>query len=172
LRTHCDKPVYVERTGSELSLSSTAAVKLLKAVTEKGKPFKFMASGWSMSPFIRNGDILTISSNSISFPQKGDVVGIIDPRTEKLVVHRIVGMKNGRYRIKGDNAENKDVRFFDVDRICGHVVRIERNGKPVRLGLGPERRLISLLSQTPAMMKLVSKTLGLLRRLNNHMGLN
>jgi len=165
LRPRQDKLVYFARAGNELSLSGAALARLLKAVIERGKPFKFKARGWSMSPFIRDGDILTLSPPSIPFPHKGDVLGILDPYTKILVVHRAVGMKNGKYLIKGDSAEKKDARSFGLNRICGHVTRVERNGKPVRFGLGPERRAIALLSQVPVMMKVVSKALGLLRRI-------
>jgi hypothetical protein len=166
LRPRQDEPVYFAIAENELSLSGAAVTRLLKAVIERGKPFKFKARGWSMSPFIRDGDILTLSPPSTPFPQKGDVLGVLDPGTDKLVVHRVVGMKNGKYLIKGDSAEKKDARSFGLNRICGHVTRVERNGKPVRFGLGPERRAIALLSQVPVVMKLVSKALGLLRRIN------
>ena len=167
MRSRRNEPVYFAKvsTGNELSLSGTAVAQLLKAVIERGKSSKFKASGRSMSPFIRDGDILTRSPPSIRFPRKGDVVGIIDPGTEKLVVHRVVGMKNGRYRIKGDNAEKKDTGSFGLNHICGHVTRVERNGKPVRFGLGPERRAIALLSQVPFVMRIVSKVLGLIKRI-------
>ena len=160
-----DEPVYFARDGNELLLSGAAVTCLLTAVIERDKPFKFKARGWSMSPFIRDGDILTLSPPLISFPQKGDVLCVLDPGTDKLVVHRVVGMKNGKYRIKGDSAEKKDARSFGLNRICGHVTRVERNGKPVRFGLGPERRAIALLSQVPVVIKLVSKALGVLRRI-------
>lgn len=165
MRTRCNASVYFSRTGNELSLSGAAAAKLLKAVIEKGKPFKFKARGWSMSPFIRDKDILTMSPPSMAFPQKGDVVGVIDPGTGKLVVHRVVGMNNGRYWIKGDSARKKEAGSFGLDRICGHVTRVERNGKPVWFGVGAEKRAIAVLSQVPFVMRVVSKAMGLKRRI-------
>ena len=165
MRPGQDEPVYFVRAGNELSLSGAGAARLLKAVIERGKPFKFKARGWSMSPFIRDGDILTLSPVSSLFPQKGDVLGALDPGTDKLLVHRLVGMKNGKYQIKGDSAERKDVRAFGVNRICGQVTRVERNGKPVRFGLGHERRAIAVLSRVPVVMKLVSKALRLIRKI-------
>jgi len=120
-----------------------------------------------MSPFIKNGDILTLSPLSTAFPQKGDVVGVIDPGTEKLLVHRVVGMNNGRYWIKGDSAGKKEARSFELNSICGQVTRVERDGKPVRFGLGPEKRVIAVLSLFPFVMRMVWKACGLLRRLKD-----
>lgn len=165
MRTRGNKPVYFLRTGDELSLSGADAARLLTAVVEKGKPFKFMARGWSMSPFIRDKDVITLSPCSTAVPQKGDVVGVIEPDTGKLVVHRIVGMNNGRYRIKGDGAQTTEAGFFGRDRLCGKVTRVERNEKPVWFGGGPERRTIAVLSQVPVLMWLISKAMGLRRRI-------
>jgi hypothetical protein len=165
LKSREDKTVYVARTEDELSLSGNAAVELLKASMERGKPFKFKAGGWSMAPFIRDGDILTLSPLLISFPKKGDVVGVIDPDTKNLMVHRVVGMKNGRYRVKGDGLDKEDRGSFGLNGIWGHVTQVERDGKQVRFGLGPERSTIAVLSRVPFLMWLVSKAMGLKRRI-------
>jgi len=118
-----------------------------------------------MSPFIRDKDILTLSPPSTAFPQKGDVVGVINPGTEKLLVHRVVGIKNGRYWVKGDSVKTKEARSFELNSICGQVTRVERDGKPVWFGLGPERKAIAVLSLIPFVMVIVAKALGLKRRI-------
>jgi hypothetical protein len=156
---------YVARTENELSLSGNAAAELLKASMERGKPFKFKAGGWSMAPFIKDGDILTLSPVLASLIQKGDVVGVIDPGTKKLMVHRVVAMKNGKYRVKGDGADKEDPGYFGLSGICGHVTQVERDGKQVRFGLGPERSSIAVLSRVPVLMWMVSKAMGLGRRM-------
>jgi len=144
LRSRRNEPVYFARTGNELSLSGAAVAKLLKLVIERGKPFKFKARGWSMSPFIKNGDILTLSPLSTAFPQKGDVVGVIDPGTEKLLVHRVVGMNNGRYWIKGDSAGRKEARSFELNSICGQVTRVELKGMGSPFGSAWDPRSVLL----------------------------
>ena len=164
MKNPCSESVYFVCTKNELALSGTGAAKLLKAVIERGKPFKFKARGWSMSPFIRDNDILTLSPTPKTFPQKGDVVAVIDPDTEKLLVHRIVGINNGRYWIKGDNLDKEDPGSFDIDGIYGRVTRVERDGKSVRFGLGPERTAIAVLSRVPVSMWVASKAMGLRRR--------
>ena len=118
-----------------------------------------------MSPFIKDKDVITLSPCSTTAPQKGDVVGVIEPDTGKLVVHRIVGMDNGRYRIKGDRVKTTEAGSFGSDHICGRITRVERDGKPVWFGGGGGKRAIAVLSQMPLMMRLIAKVMGLKRRI-------
>jgi hypothetical protein len=54
--------------------------------------------------------------------------------------------------IQGDNLGNNGPVYADgiipQANLLGKVTRIERNGKKVWLGLGPERRVIAWLSRT------------------------
>jgi len=165
LRTRRNETVYCDWTENELSLSGAAVAKLLKAVVEKGKPFKFKARGWSMAPFIRDGDVLTLSPLASPFIHKGDVVGVVDPNTKKLVVHRIVGMRRDRYWIKGDSLDKEDAGSIAPNSICGRVTRVERHGKPDRFGLGPERSSIAVLSRVPVLMWIIYRAMGLKRKI-------
>jgi signal peptidase I len=137
--------LFVER-GDELSLSNPALLQLLCAVLDAGKPFRFEAKGGSMSPFIRNGDIITVSP--VRFPDLvlGDVTAIKHASNERLIVHRIVGKLQNSLIIKGDNLPSNDGPIFP-DRVLGRVCKIERKGKNIRLGLGLERVIIALLSR-------------------------
>ena len=51
-----------------------ALVDLLQAVTERGIAFRVQAPGFSMYPFIRNMDTITISPLPAVGPRTGDVV--------------------------------------------------------------------------------------------------
>ena len=82
-----------------------------------------------MSPFIKDGDVLTISPLSSS-PGIGDVVAFIYPETGRLVIHREIGKKGGSYLIKGDNALETD-GLVHKENIFGFVKRVERKGKKV-----------------------------------------
>ncbi len=139
--------------------SSEIRLELLKAVTERGRPFRFRAPGFSMHPFIRNGDIITIAPLPPGRPGPGDVVAFVRPGTGKLVVHRVVGRTDGGYLIRGDNNDEPD-GLIPAESVLGIVVRVEHNGRDVSAGLGCERRLIALLSRP-----------GLLRRTNAGIGL-
>jgi len=133
--------------GKELALSGTALVELMRGVLGKRVPFRFRARGWSMSPFIRDGDVISISPLFNSLPKPGEVVGFIHPDTDKLVVHRVVGQRSQACLVRGDNLSGDNDGWVPKEKILGMVTRVERNGKRVWLGLGPERYGIALLSR-------------------------
>lgn len=129
-----------------MSLSVKAVIELMQAVHAKGLPFRFNAGGHSMAPFIRDGDVICVSPLASRAPNLGDVVAFIHPETKLLCVHRVVSVKRDSFFIQGDNMpENPDGMIPRKD-ILGRVTRVEHAGKMVRLGLGPERPLLALLS--------------------------
>lgn len=132
--------------GGEGTLSMDVLVGLLHAVVEKGKAFRVRAFGFSMHPFIKNRDIITISPLPSGRPRLGDVAAYIHPDTGKLVVHRVIGFSGDLCLIKGDNVPCPDGQ---MPKACiqGYITRVERDGRDVLLGLGPERYLIALLSR-------------------------
>lgn len=119
----------------------------MQAVHEKGRPFRFNAGGYSMAPFIRNGDVICVSSLNSCDPGPGDVVAFIHPDTGSPCIHRVLSVRNGRFFIQGDNMPEKPDGMVPREAIFGRVTRVERAGRRISLGLGPERRLIALLSR-------------------------
>ena len=159
-----DKPALFCKKGGELKLSGLYLTKLLQAVLDKGAPFRFRAKGFSMSPFIKDDDIITVSPLKDDSIRSGDVVAFIRPEMINMVIHRVVG-KNGEYfHIKGDNIPDTD-ELIPVTNIMGSVTRVERNGKEVFLGLGPERFLIALLTRTGFLSQLLTPLWRLFRPL-------
>ena len=144
MRTKRTKPEFAVAKGSELSLSGPALVQLLRAVLGKGAPVRFRAKGFSMSPFIRNEDVVTLSPLQDASPGRGDVIAFVLHGTDKLCVHRVVGKKGNLYVTKGDNSSEAD-ESVPRENVLGFVTRVERDGKEVFLGLGPERYLIAFL---------------------------
>lgn len=131
---------------NEFSLSGKDLAELAKSTLAKGACFRLKARGFSMLPFIRDGDIVTISPIS-RFPIGfGKSAAFIDSKTSKLVIHRIIGKDNGLYIIKGDSVFNID-GLMPKENILGCVTKIERNGKNIFLGLGWERFIIALFSK-------------------------
>jgi hypothetical protein len=120
--------------------------EILRTVLRSGNDCRFQAKGYSMSPFIRDGDVITVSPMYGSPPGFGDVVAFIHPRTEKLMIHRVVWKSRGAYLIKGENTLGSD-GLIKKEIILGVVTKVERKGKKVVLGLGPERFLIALLTR-------------------------
>lgn len=138
------KPELFIKKGGELSLPGPAFVKLVRAVLDKGALFRFRAKGFSMSPFIEDGDVLTLTSLAGTSPRCGDVVAFRRPQTGKLIIHRVVEKRGTSYLIRGDNSPEGD-GLVPKANILGYVTKVERDGKKVFLGLGPERFLIAFL---------------------------
>ena len=134
------------RNGGEGNLSKVALVELLKAVTEKKRSFRVQANGFSMYPFIKDGDYITISPLTSSNPQLGDVVAFIHPHKKKLIVHRVIKRKRDHYLIKGDNNPASDGLIPKVN-ILGYVTKVEKDGKLIHFGSGFERVFIAFMSQ-------------------------
>lgn len=133
------------KTTSLQELPNEVLVDLIITVLEKGKAFRFQAKGSSMTPFIKDGDVITLERIQGGKIRRGDVVAVISPTPENLRVHRVVRVQKGRYSIKGDNASHLD-GVFDAAQILGRVIQVERGTHTIQLGSGVERALIGFLS--------------------------
>ena len=140
--------------GRELPLSGSAMIELLHAVLDKGLPFRFRATGFSMSPFIKNDDVITVRSMGSDAPRLGEVVAFRHPASQRLVVHRVVESGVETCRIRGD-AISEDDGSVPRSNILGRVASVERNGKPVRLGMGPERAFIAFLTRSGLFLRVI-----------------
>jgi len=132
--------------GSDLPLSRRGLVDLLRAVLSKGVPVRFQAKGFSMAPFIKNNDVVTISPLQGERAGLGDIIAFVHPETQGLCIHRIVRKKGDLYVTKGDNRSETE-ESVPIENILGSVARVQRDGKQVFLGLGPERFLIAFLGR-------------------------
>ena len=145
-----------------MSLTGPVFIELLQATLAKGVPFAFRARGSSMHPFIRDGDVITVSPLGEDSPSLGDVVVFVRREIEKLVVHRVIRIKGNSYFTKGDGTTGVDSLVPTVN-VLGLVTRAERERKRVFIGLGPERFLIALLTRKGLTVPLVRVVTKLLR---------
>lgn len=127
---------------------------LLKDVLSKGSPFRFRARGSSMSPFIKDGDVVTVSPLHNSNPTIGDVVAFVSPGSDGLLIHRIVSKSGDHFLIMGDNIPKMGDRV-PKNKLLGRILRVERNDRDVSFGLGPERVLIALLNRKGLLSPLI-----------------
>ncbi len=140
--------------GGVHSLSGEALSALLKDVLARGVPFRFEARGYSMNPFVRDGDVVTISPLRGRRAHLGEVVAFPGPAAG-FMVHRVVARRSGAYEIQADNPGGPpDV--VPVAAVLGAVTRVERRGHRVRLGLGPERALVGVLVRLGRLQPLVA----------------
>jgi hypothetical protein len=144
------------------TLSSPTLVALLRAVLDRGLPFRFRATGFSMLPFVRDEDVITVAPSAGASPSLGDVVAFLHPDSGKLAVHRVVGKQGSSVLVRGDNVEKPDGLVAIAD-LLGRVTRVERDGRRVYLGLGPERRLIAFLTRWGLFLSMVLPAWRLVR---------
>lgn len=131
---------------NEFSFSGEALCRLIGAVLGRKESLRFEVKGSSMGPFIKDGDIVTISPLNGSSSFFGKIVAFNNLRTKKLVIHRIIGKTGNRYILKGDNISDID-GLISRENILGAITRIERQDKELRLGLGRERVIVAFVSK-------------------------
>ncbi len=135
--------LFAVRTGDEARLSGETLRGLLVDVLARGVSFRFRAGGFSMSPFIRDGDVLTVVPVD-GRPRRGDIAAYIRPMSGALAVHRIVGRRKGDFILKGDNERGWDL--VPESGLLGLVNRVERKGGEVRAGKA-DALLVAVLSR-------------------------
>jgi hypothetical protein len=154
---------YTHRQDS-LSISGPALQSLLRSTLEQGATFRFRAGGSSMSPFIRDGDVICIQDFGDRSPRLGKVVAYTQAGTGRLVIHRVVGKARAGWLVQGDHQTSKGIEVVERGQLHGQVTSIERGGCNLRLGLGPERILIAGFSRS-GLLKPLIRLRSLLRRL-------
>jgi signal peptidase len=118
-------------------LRDTDLLELSKDILGKGKSIRFQAKGWSMRPFIRDGDFIVVSPVEYSLIKTGDVVFYLTAKN-KALVHRVIKKskkdKDDRITmfIKGD-ATFSTPEKTDTQNVLGKVVAVERSGRKKRL---------------------------------------
>jgi len=112
-------------------------LELSKDIFRRGKSIRFQARGWSMRPFIRDGDFIVVSPIENFSIKTGDVVFCITTEN-KVIVHRVIRKhekdKDNRIImfIKGDAAFSSPEKV-EMQNVLGKVVEVERNGQKKRL---------------------------------------
>jgi hypothetical protein len=135
---------------------------LVKDILGKGAECRLEVKGYSMSPFIKDGDVVTISPMSEGSPGFGDVIAFVHPKTEKLLIHRVVRKIGDACLLKGENAPEPD-GLIERNDMIGIITRVERKEKRVLFGLGPERFLIAMLTRTNLFLPVLGPAWRVLR---------
>jgi len=110
-------------------------LELSKDIFRRGKSIRFQAKGWSMRPFIRDGDFIVVSPIKNSSIKAGDVVFHLTTE-KKVMVHRVIRKHKKGNRmimfIKGD-ATFSSPEKVEMQNVLGKVVAVEKNGQKKRL---------------------------------------
>ena len=130
-----------------------------------------------MSPFIRDGDVITVAPAQTQAAGQdgkdcgiGQIVAFTSPVSQRLVVHRIVGRQESCFLVQGDNMQTSGADSVGRGDVLGRVVRIERGRRRVWLGLGPERYVIAILSRAGMLLPVLFRARVLTRLLRKRHG--
>jgi phage repressor protein C with HTH and peptisase S24 domain len=104
---------------------------VLRALLADGKAVRFRASGTSMAPAIRDGETVIVEAHNRL--RRGDVVLFREPRSARLLAHRIVSVRSDGLILRGDAAEGWEGPVGPA-MIVGRILGVERGGAVHSLG--------------------------------------
>lgn len=121
---------------------------LVSVLLQEGRDVQFKVKGHSMMPFIRDKDVVTVSPLQKKYLRRGSVVAFVHPAHNKLIIHRIIGQKNGgdKFIIKGDSCFFSD-GSIPIDYIMGYIKDLQRGLKKIVVSCSLKQQCIGLLSQ-------------------------
>jgi signal peptidase I len=141
-----DPSLQLVKRSSERLLPSRAFVELIRAVLNKGADFRLRAKGYSMYPFIREGDFVTVAACSPDKIRRGDVVAIPHAEHGNLIIHRVVRIKHSYVKTKGDFNPVSD-GWMRREDIIARVVRVQREENEIKHAPTLIQQCIVLLSR-------------------------
>ena len=136
-------------------LNNSNLLKLSNNLIERGASIRFRAKGFSMRPFIQDGDLITVSPLQ-NFPVKAGDVVLYKTADDRAIVHRVIQKtridSKAAFSIKGD-ATFGQPEEVDKKMVLGRVTAIERNGLKRRL----DTKLYRLIGLVFAMLSPFSR---------------
>jgi hypothetical protein len=106
---------------------------IVPEVLARGGRVSFVATGGSMWPHIRHGDIVTVAPLPKGVtPATGSVLVYLTA-SGKIALHRVTGhTADGTLKLKGD-AQPGAPELVPAENVLGHVTSLKRNGKQINL---------------------------------------
>lgn len=147
MNTRVQNPKITRVNLDELAISTELLGEVLQSFLSEQTKIRFRAPGKSMLPFIRDGDVLTITPLSQARLFIGNVVAFIHPINNNLLVHRIIAKQGSQFLIKGDNSPLLTDGWIQETQVIGCVTCVERDMEIINFGFGLERYLIAFLSK-------------------------
>jgi len=131
-----------------------------------GHTIAFRASGSSMRPFIRDGDVLTVVPTDPRDLRAGDIVYYAG-RGSRPAAHRILrrAKRNGRtvFMTRGD-ASGGPCAAVEAHQVLGRVTAATRGGRTVRLDGRTRRWMALVLAGLQPLKRLLLTALASLRK--------
>jgi len=106
---------------------------VIRSALERGQRVRMTCNGWSMCPFIRDGDIVELQPPSGSVTL-GDIVLAQSPAGH-YVLHRVVRIEGLAYFLAGD-AQRAREGPFERSALVGQAVKVLRGRRTIALERG------------------------------------
>jgi signal peptidase I len=151
-----NKPILEQIPVQDLTLPNAVLRELMQAALERDVPFRFRALGSSMTPFIREGDVVVVHPLHSRKPAPGQVVAFIHPANGSVLVHRVVRRQGSIYQIQGDNMPGQTDGSVPEENILGRVTQVKRNEHGIWFGRGITGVWIAALSRFGLLHPIVS----------------
>ncbi len=125
-------------------INNDTVAKLQKNIGNVPSSVFFVAyAGPSMNPTLREPEVMEIMPYDSRLLCIGDVALFVPPKSEQMVVHRIIRITRAGITTRGDNNKLEDSYFLRPDRIKGQVVAAWRGRQKCRkIAGGLQGRLI------------------------------
>jgi len=120
-------------TVDSISCTSTDFAQLSAELLGAGTAVRFEAHGGSMSPLVRDGDVLTVRPADPGSIRLGDLVLVTDEHGCPLVhrvVRRAAGPEGIRLTVQGDQV-SRPHGVIPATRVYGRVTAIKRAGRRI-----------------------------------------
>jgi len=120
---------------SDTAARAVAAAPLIRSLLESGLSVRFRATGDSMVPVLRCGDVLIVEPVQAAQVRRGDVV--LAELERGLTAHRVVAITTGGdgrswITTRGDGVKECDARFEPYS-LLGIIKTADRDGRRVRI---------------------------------------
>jgi hypothetical protein len=113
-----------------LDIASPLFIPLARKLLAEGRSIRFAARGTSMSPFVRDGDLLTVEPARANNLRIGDIVLFLTS-ADKLVAHRLHGgaasPEGQRLLVRGDNQIESDL--IEPAQVLGRAIDVRRGSR-------------------------------------------
>jgi len=93
--------------------------------------------GPSMKPTLKPGDLLRVKPYQGAALKRGDIIVFHPPHENQLVTHRLVSVRGGELRVRGDNNSRTDPWLIPPESIVGRVSQVKRTARFRKLASGP-----------------------------------
>ena len=129
---------------------------LSTALLMDGYHVRFRAPGQSMSPTIRDGEVVLVAPVRAEEVRRGDIVLYRASERRCVIAHRVVCVERGKgqarsFILRGDASVTCDAPI-EASQILGRVAAVERDGRTIRL-VGRRARLRRKMKSAGAQFK-------------------